>query len=196
MGSNKTRKVDIRIVTASSSPLWELVEQKKFREDLYYRLHVYPIVVPTINERTEDIPILANYFIKKFVKQQQKKATSFDPRLLNFMQQRQWSGNIRELENFVERLVTLAEPKLMEIDSEILPPEYQREYQKVSMGADITTPIKPLRKIISELEEKALRQALIAHNWNQSKAARALKISKSDIRYKMQKLNIQLPKKD
>jgi transcriptional regulator with GAF, ATPase, and Fis domain len=196
LGSNKTRKVDVRIITASSSPLWELVEQKKFREDLYYRLHVYPIIVPTINERAEDIPMLSAHFLHKFAQQQQKKGGSFDPLLLKFMQQRQWTGNIRELENFVERLVTLANPEAIMIDCEILPPEYQDECQRFSREEKAASYIRPLRETISELEEKTIREALMAHNWNQSRAAKALKISKSDIRYKMEKLNIRPPQKD
>jgi transcriptional regulator with GAF, ATPase, and Fis domain len=196
LGSNKTRKVHVRIITASSISLWHLVEQRQFREDLYYRLHVYPIAVPTLNERTEDIPILANYFLEKFVKQQQKKITSIDPSLLNFMQRKQWTGNIRELENFVERLVTLAAPNAENIYIDVLPAEYKEEYQQISLKEGEAASIKPLREAISKYEEKAIRQALIANNWNQSEAARALKISKSDIRYKMEKLNIHPPEKD
>ena len=196
LGSSKNRKVDVRIITSSSGSLWDLVEQKQFREDLYYRLHVYPIAVPTLNERTEDIPILANYFLEKFVKQQKKKATTFDPMLLNFMQHRQWQGNIRELENFIERLVTLVEPDAKNIGIDVLPAEYKEEYQQINLKEDEAASIKPLREAISEYEEKAIRQALIVNNWNQSKAASALKISKSDIRYKMEKLSINLPKKD
>jgi Nif-specific regulatory protein len=132
VGSNKPRKVEVRIISASSSSLRQLVEQHKFREDLFYRLHVYPIHVPTLNERREDIPLLANHFLKKFAREQQKPAESFHGALLNFMQQRQWSGNVRELENFVERLVTLASPDMAVLNSKILPAEFQKEFKKLA----------------------------------------------------------------
>lgn len=193
VGSNLLRKVDVRIIAASGLPLRQLVEQEKFREDLYYRLNVYPIHVPPLKERREDIPLLANYFLKKFVRQQQKQAESFHESLLRYMQQRNWSGNIRELENFVERLVTLATPQAKVLDLNILPPEFRKEFTKI-IDAPESQPIrKPLQENIEELEEKLIRQALTENDWNQSEAARALQISEGTMRYKMGKFKIVKP---
>jgi transcriptional regulator with PAS, ATPase and Fis domain len=107
VGSNKARKVDVRIISASSVSLREIVDREQFREDLYFRLYVYPICVPTLRERSEDIHVLANHFLKKFARQQHKQAESLHEEILDFMRQGSWEGNIRELENFVERLVRM-----------------------------------------------------------------------------------------
>ncbi|MCI0698122.1 sigma 54-interacting transcriptional regulator [candidate division KSB1 bacterium] len=190
VGSNRPRKVDVRIISACTTSLRKLVEQQKFREDLFYRLHVYPIHVPTLNERREDIPLLANYFLKKFARQQQKAADSFHGSLLIFMQQRKWAGNIRELENFVERLVTLASPDMTVLNPKILPPEFQKEFKKLTPSQQEHPLHKSLQESLDEVEEQLIHRALEQNDWNQSKAARALKISERNMRYKMEKLGI------
>lgn len=190
LGSNETRKVNVRIISASSTALRNLLYKQQFREDLYYRLHVYPIRIPSLNERGDDIPLLANYFVTKFAHQQQKQAETFHEEILDFMQQRQWSGNIRELENFVERLVTLAPPEMILIDSSILPSEFRKERERLKSIQAIGQINKSLSESVAEYEAKLIRQALIENNWNQSKAARVLKVSEQTIRYKMGKLRI------
>jgi two-component system NtrC family response regulator len=190
IGSNETYKVDVRIITASSSSLKQLVEQQKFREDLFYRLYVYPISVPSLNERCEDIPLLANYFLKKYSMQQKKNIEMFHEEILDFLKNHSWSGNIRELENFVERLVTLAPPEMRVIDASILPAEFQEEWQKVEAISPKYDLSNSLEKNLLDYEIKLIRKALIECNWNQSKAARKLNISETTIRYKMNKLGI------
>jgi transcriptional regulator with PAS, ATPase and Fis domain len=190
VGSNKSKKVEVRIISASSTSLRKLVDQNKFRDDLYYRLHVYPIYVPTLNERQDDIPILANYFLQKFAQQQNKQARSFHGAILNFMKQRKWQGNIRELENFMERLVTLAAPDLNVLDRSILPSEYQREFKKMAAEYKIEPIQKSLQDCLADFEEQLIRKVLTENDWNQSKAARALQISEGAMRYKMEKLGI------
>ncbi|MFQ5639399.1 MAG: sigma 54-interacting transcriptional regulator, partial [bacterium] len=108
IGANIPQKVNVRVVSASSQSLRRLAEEGKFREDLFFRLHVYPITVPSLRDRDRDIALLANHFLTKFSKGQDKKIHSLHPDTMQFMRQRAWKGNIRELENFVERLVTLA----------------------------------------------------------------------------------------
>jgi Nif-specific regulatory protein len=193
VGSNRSKAVDVRTISASSASLQKLVEKNQFREDLYYRLHVYPIHVPTLNQRQDDIPILANFFLQKFTGRQGKQATSFHGSMLHFMKHRKWSGNIRELENFVERLVTLVSPDTIILDRSILPKEYQREFKKIT--ADYETPPvqKSLQDSLADFEEQLIRKALTEHDWNQSKAARALQISEGTMRYKMEKLGIVKP---
>ncbi len=193
VGSNKPKAVDVRIIAASSASLRKMVAQQKFREDLYYRLHVFPIYVPTLNERRQDIPLLADHFLKRFVLQQRKQAASFHPSLVRFMQQRQWSGNIRELENFVERLVTLASPEMRVLHHKILPAEFQREFRKSAKITEEPAPAPSLTERVNALEAQLIRQALAEHDWNQSQAARSLQISEYTIRYKMEKLGIVKP---
>jgi transcriptional regulator with GAF, ATPase, and Fis domain len=190
LGSNQPRQVDVRIISASSVPLSELVEKQQFREDLFYRLNVYPISVPSLNERREDIPLLTNHFIKKFSQQQNKQVESFHGTMLDFMKQRSWKGNIRELENFIERLVTLAPTDMNVLETTILPKEFQKEFRKIKKMEQINHIDRSLRESLEEYEEKLIRTALIECDWNQSKAARLLKISEPAIRSKMKKLGI------
>jgi transcriptional regulator with GAF, ATPase, and Fis domain len=190
LGSNRVHKVDVRIIAASSISLGELVDKQQFREDLFYRLNVYPIRIPPLNERRDDIPLLAVYFIRRFSGQQNKQAESFQGILLDFIRQRNWKGNIRELENFIERLVTLAPAAMKMLEAKILPAEFQKELQKF-VKIDQTIPeSRSLGESLAEYEEKLIRSVLIECNWNQSKAARVLKISEHAIRYKMKKLGI------
>lgn len=190
VGSNKTRHVDVRLIVASSSSLRKLVDAQKFREDLFFRLHVYPIRVPSLDERQEDVALLANHFLKKFSSQQGKPAESFHEAILDFMQQRHWAGNIRELENLVERLVTLAGPKMAILDRDLLPPDLRKEMKKFEAGQQDAGIIKPLHESLSEYEEQLLRQALTANNWNIAKTARELRIAEQTLRYKMGNLGI------
>jgi Nif-specific regulatory protein len=191
VGSNTTRKVDVRIVAASSSSLRALVVEKKFREDLYYRLDVYPIVVPSLNDRAEDIPLLAEYFLKKSSREQKKVIEGFDEEVLDFMKHRHWAGNVRELENFVERMVTLATKKQNSIDRGVLPFELLKELRKARRAHDDLPIAEPLGESLVDFEEQLMRKALVACHWNQSKAARMLHISEHALRYKMQKLKIE-----
>jgi transcriptional regulator with PAS, ATPase and Fis domain len=188
VGSNKLRKVDVRIIATCSASLRKLVDNGKFREDLYYRLHVYPIDVPSLKERKEDIPLLANHFLKKFAGQQQKQTDSFQGAILSFMRQRQWAGNIRELENFVERMVTFAPVDAGALNSELIPPDLREEFEKFT-AIDISDS-KSLNERLKEQEEIIIRQALEENNWNQTKAAHSLKISEQLIRYRMKKLGV------
>jgi transcriptional regulator with PAS, ATPase and Fis domain len=130
VGSNRSHKVDVRIISASSLPLHDLVAQQKFREDLYYRLLVYPILIPALDERREDIALLAEHFLQQFARQQRKPAQSFDETMLAFLAQRPWPGNIRELENFVERLVAFAPEDALILDASTLPPGIREEVER------------------------------------------------------------------
>jgi transcriptional regulator with GAF, ATPase, and Fis domain len=195
IGSSKFRQVDVRIISASSAPLRKLVENQRFREDLFYRMYVYPISIPSLIQRREDIPMLANLFLQRFSNQQHKKAELFHETIMDFLISRSWKGNIRELENFVERLVTLVPPEKKIIDTSILPEQFSKEIKETQFIEDSFQFKQSLQESIIEHEEKLIRQALEANNWNQTKAARTLKISESAIRYKMEKLGIINPVK-
>ena len=190
IGSDVSRKVDVRIISASQIPAVKLVKEKKLREDLFYRLHVYPITIPTLNERDEDIPLLANHFLRTYASHQGKKAETFHPSLVRSMAQRVWPGNVRELENFVERIVTLAASDTTELNQSLLPEEYKTEFRS-SPPAKTTPPArKSLRESMQEVERQILLETLTAHGWNQSEAARALQVSERSIRYKMNLLGL------
>ena len=193
VGSNLTRKVNVRIITASSSALHKLVYENKFREDLYYRLNVYPIHVPPLKDRIEDIPLLAEHFLKKFSSEQKKTINGFQEEVTDYLKKHHWAGNIRELENFIQRLVTLATKNQKIIDRKILPAEFQKELKKLKKDFQDNLPTKSLSESLTDYEEELIRSTLKSCNWNQSKAARILNISEHDIRYKMKKLKIKKP---
>jgi transcriptional regulator with GAF, ATPase, and Fis domain len=193
LGSDRVQKVNVRIISASSASLTELVRQHRFREDLYYRLLVYPIQVPTLDERRADIPLLANHFLIKFTEQQQKRCRLFHGEILEFIKQRSWPGNIRELENFVERLVTLTPADATILDPSVISADLRDEYHRFEKSHETDYVGLSLNERLQECEEQILRQALIDSNWNQSSAARSLKISEQVIRYRMKKLGIIRP---
>jgi DNA-binding NtrC family response regulator len=190
IGSDVSRKVDVRIISASQTPAVRLVKERKLREDLFYRLHVYPITVPTLNERGEDIPLLANHFLKTYASQQGKKTEALHPTLLHCMTQRIWPGNVRELENFVERMVTLAPPETTELDHSLLPEEYRTEFRSSSPARPAQPGTRSLRQSVQEVERQILLETLVSNGWNQSEAARTLQVSERTIRYKIGQLHL------
>jgi transcriptional regulator with PAS, ATPase and Fis domain len=192
IGSSRLIKVNVRIVSASSSSLYQLVEQNKFREDLFYRLYVYPVKVPSLGDRREDIPILASYFLKKYSQQQNRKLKHLHEELINYLLSYKWSGNIRQLENFIEHLVALASPDMEILDHEILPEEYRKEWK--SHQPKKKTSSVSLFNRVAEYEAELIRKSLTDNNWNQARAARALKVSEATIRYKINKFGITKPK--
>ena len=117
VGGNQSIKVDFRCVAATNKNLEKLIEEGKFRPDLFYRLNVFRIELPPLRERREDIPLLVNHFVRKFSLQMNKKITRVSPAAMNLLQQQPWPGNVRELENAVERAMVVAqEPEIREQD--------------------------------------------------------------------------------
>jgi transcriptional regulator with GAF, ATPase, and Fis domain len=194
IGSNKAIKTNVRIIAASSIPLKNLVEDNLFREDLFFRLHVYPIYIPELSERLEDVPLLAGHVIQQYAKQQNKNAQNFHEEVIEFIKQRSWNGNVRELENFVERLVTLAPNDVSIIDPESFPDDLGKELTEFRKRQKHHRPAESLKGQVEDFEAQLIKQTLIDCNWNQSEAARRLETSEKNIRYKMEKLNIQKPK--
>jgi len=114
LGNTHTRKVNVRLVAATNRDLEKMIANKEFRSDLYYRLNVFPIRIPPLRERKEDIPLLISYFVQKFAKQMQKRIAAISPPVMRGLTAWDWPGNIRELENFVERAVILTRGKSLE----------------------------------------------------------------------------------
>jgi len=187
LGATETRDIDVRIIAASSESLRSLVDIGKFREDLFYRLHVYPISVPKLSSRKTDIPVLANYFLKDFCLKQEKHFESFHPKIIDLMLNYNWPGNIRELENLIERLVTLAPSHGEVIDYSLVPEGFiNRAKGQFNMDKDVQS----LPDQLDEFERSLIKKTLVEKGWNQSAAARALQISESNIRYKIKKFDI------
>jgi formate hydrogenlyase transcriptional activator len=120
LGSTHTRKVNVRVIAATNRDLEKMIADREFRSDLYYRLHVFPIRIPPLLERKEDIPQLVSYFVQKFAKQMQKKIDAISPAVMKGLTAWDWPGNIRELENFIERAVILTRGRSLEAPLEEL----------------------------------------------------------------------------
>ncbi|APF20072.1 two component, sigma54 specific, transcriptional regulator, Fis family [Caldithrix abyssi DSM 13497] len=180
IGENKPIKVDVRIISATNRDLKKLVEENRFREDLYYRLSVVPIVIPPLRERTEEIPALIDMMLKKLAPDRKIRIT---PRALSRLQTYHWPGNVRELENIIEQMVVLSGKDVL--DEEDLP-----ESLRQSASADAerwdSGEILPLR----QLEKQAIERALQMADGNQSQAARLLEIPRHVLIYKMKKFDL------
>jgi Nif-specific regulatory protein len=196
VGSNATIKLNVRIITASGKSLRKLADSGEFREDLYFRLHVYPIHVPDLVERGGDRTLLAKYFLTICAEKQEKKATSFSEELLNFIRYRTWPGNVRELENFVERLVTITTADTFMIDASCLPADLRQELENYRSMKEQPWRGPSLGEQLQNLESNIIKQTLIECDWNQSEAARRLQTSEKNIRYKMKKYSIEKPEAD
>jgi Nif-specific regulatory protein len=181
LGSTKTRKVDVRIIAATNRDLSEAVSEGGFREDLYYRLNVFPILVPALRERKEDIPSLIDHFLAKTSKEYGRKLT-LSPRGLETLTAYDWPGNVREMENLIERLAILTEGQ--EIDLADLP-----AYLRLS-GSDSKKEEPESLSRLEEMERKEIVAALERHHWIQSQAARELGLTLRQIGYRIRKFGL------
>jgi len=183
VGSNDNIKIDVRIIAATNSSLIAAIEQGSFREDLYYRLNVIPLELPPLRQRKEDIIDLINYFMKKY--DTSEKISEITPEATRFLKNYHWPGNIRELENVVERIVILSEENILRVNN--LPMEM------LGQKKNFKEPIIyfPEEGINLEVVEKELiLKALKLSGQNQSKAAGLLSITRSALIYRMQKHHI------
>lgn len=189
VGSSQLIKVDVRFIAASSIPLRDLVVEKKFREDLYFRLMVYPIQIPNLQERKADIPIIANYFLNKFSKQQNKKVEFLHKNISEYLKYKNWKGNVRELENYIERLVTLVSDDIVTIDINSLPENLKSEISEFNSNSTHSAKTS-LIKEVENFEKKIIEDTLDENEWNQSQSARMLDLPEQTLRYKMKKMGI------
>lgn len=186
VGSNEEIKADIRLITATSRNLEQLMEEGKFREDLYYRLSVFPIHLPALCNRRSDIMLLAEHFLEKFVRIHNRKIVRISTPAINMLMAYHWPGNVRELENCMERAVLLSTDNV--IHGYNLPPSLQTgESSGTSinpgMSADFTT-------LVESFERELIVEALKATNGNVAASARKLGISQRIIHYKIKKIGI------
>jgi two-component system NtrC family response regulator len=187
VGGTRTIKVDVRILSASNKDIKEDVAQGLFREDLFYRLNVIHIEVPSLRERGEDIRLLVNHFIEKYGEDQGKERIELSPEAWKCLYSYSWPGNIRELENVIERAVVLNSGGV--IGPEDLPDYFSVKEQVLDVESFIP-PNAPLQKTLEQIEERLIRRALKECNNVQSHAAEMLAITKSLIQHKMKKYNI------
>ncbi|OKY75474.1 MAG: DNA-binding response regulator [Desulfobulbaceae bacterium DB1] len=193
VGGAEEQKVDVRIVAATNKDLKQEVEEGRFREDLYYRLNVLHLHLPPLRERSDDIPLLVHHFINKFTRQLNKPELKITPAALRFLTTLPWEGNIRELENTIERASILCTNNVINPD-DVLPDSEMKKPPVAAVSSfvpdDIGTDGTPLPQLLDAIEEKVLRNALGKSGFIQTQAAKELGITKSLLQYKMKKFNI------
>ncbi len=176
LGSTQLIPINVRIIAATNQNLKKAVEEKKFREDLYYRLNVINVSLPPLRERKEDIPLLVEHFIKKYADRYGKRIKRLDPRLMSCLEEYSWPGNVRELENAIERAVALTD------DEEVIK-EIDIPMENCHLPVSSSEPILVIDRIITleELERVYIKKVLELTGGNKGKAAELLGISKRTI---------------
>ncbi|MBI4875755.1 MAG: sigma-54-dependent Fis family transcriptional regulator [Acidobacteria bacterium] len=197
LGSGETIRVDVRILAATNADLRRLVEESRFREDLYYRLNVINIVLPPLRDRKEDIPPLVEHFFVKYCRENEKfldggerSLLRFDPEAMQILMDHNWPGNVRELENVVERAVVLAAQSSVPLD---VLPDYLLQAGGLRIRRDSSGGLAPdasLFEIVADYERRKIIEALEASNWSQTEAAEALRIPLSTLNQKIKRLEI------
>jgi DNA-binding NtrC family response regulator len=187
LGGMKSIKVDVRIIAATNKNLKEALSRNQFREDLYYRLNTVSIQTPSLRERKEDVLPLANFFASKFSKELKKPIDGFAPQAAKYLTRHNWPGNIRELQNAIERAVLMAESNLIGVEDLTLSSiQDEPNASPSSMGIKIPpTGIK-----LDELERNTIIEALKMCNWIQKDAAELLGVSRRVLNYKVKIHNI------
>jgi len=191
LGGTRTLRVDVRIIAATNRNLTEMVKEGRFREDLFYRLNVVSVEMPPLRDRKEDIASLAEFFVKRFANELKKRVDGIDPDALKVLMRHNWPGNIRELENVVERAVLLADGgSVGTTDLQI------GEHASSASATDHATAVKipPTGIPLEEIERQAVVEALRMSNWVQKDAAELLGISPRVMNYKIKILNIEIPR--
>ena len=186
VGGAKTIDVDVRIISATNKNLNEEIEKGNFREDLYHRLNVIPVNIPPLKERQEDIPILVESFAADITAKHKKAPVIFNDDAIKFMQMQKWSGNVRELRNFVERVIIIIDKR--EIDKKDI--EFSFSGGKSSMK-DILSESNSFQEFKEKAERAFIIKQLNANDWNISKTAEMLDIQRSHLYNKMKKYEIE-----
>ncbi len=187
LGSLRSIKIDVRIISATNKDLSDEIRKGNFREDLFWRLNVIPIYIPPIRERKEDIPLLIEYYLKSFCSMY-KKYVTIDDRALKILNSYDWPGNVRELANTIERLVVMTESNKIKLYD--LPDTVRGIYKlKHSLSGDINLPTE-----VEELERTRIMDALPKYNFNLRKTSQALGLTERQLNYKIKKYGITIKK--
>jgi two-component system NtrC family response regulator len=188
VGGSEPVDVDIRILAATNRNLAEAVAEGTFREDLYYRLNVVHIETPPLRERREDIPLLAAHFLQRYSAENNKKFKGFSAEAMDYLTAYEWPGNVRQLQNVVERCVVLASGEVVGVDD--LPGEIRDEESQYKSAVDLLPVTINLNETLEKIEVALIRRALARSNFVQVKAADMLGVSKSLLQYKLKKYKL------
>ncbi|HKK14408.1 MAG TPA: sigma-54 dependent transcriptional regulator [Gammaproteobacteria bacterium] len=184
MGDTAPRGTDVRVIAASNQDLPEMIQEQRFREDLYYRLKVIEISIPPLKERREDIPLLAQFFIHKFARELGKDVKGMTTQVLGALLRYDWPGNVRELENLVQRMIILAEGD--KIDAEVLPQELQAVREGSGKPLDLISP-----QSLEDVEAYFIRKTLRETEGDRALTAELLGINKSTLWRKIKKYQLE-----
>jgi len=200
VGGNQDIRVDVRVIGATNRDLEKAVREGQFREDLYYRLKVIPIYLPSMKERSEDIPELVDHFLDQFNREFKKNTKRVTPEAMESLMRYRWPGNVRELRNVIERVMILENRE--ELDVADLPKEIVQASEFYDEGEDVPDPgadpasTGPMVELpeggvsLREVQRDLVRQALERTGGNQTRAARLLRISRDALRYKMKSFGL------
>jgi DNA-binding NtrC family response regulator len=189
LGGTRTLKVDVRLIAATNRDLRAALEEGTFREDLYYRLNVVPIDIPPLREHKEDIPDLVSHFFARFARENGKDVQQITPAALKLLTDYHWPGNVRQLENIIERAVALSSGPVLDagdihLDARPLPGA------PGSAGPSGTVPFLPEGMTLEQWEDELIREAMRRASGNKSEAARLLGLSRNALRYRLSKLGV------
>jgi transcriptional regulator with GAF, ATPase, and Fis domain len=174
LGGIDTIKVDVRIIAATNVDLRKMMDDGRFREDLYYRLHVITVQLPALRERRDDIPLLVQHFLEKYGEENNKKSLEITPEALDILFDYDWPGNVRELENVIERAVVLSNGPRLDAD---LVPEHVRTSKRFQMPQFVVPPEGiSFREVITDFERRLIESTLEAAGGVQKRAAELLHI--------------------
>jgi DNA-binding NtrC family response regulator len=191
LGGTETIKVDVRILAATNADLRKLVLESRFREDLYYRLNVITIPLPTLRERKEDIPLLVEHFLGKFSQENGKTGLRFTAEAMKALMDYDWPGNVRELENAVERTVVLATTSVL--GTEVLPDQLSENgTQRAGRVVPEDVEGRSLFEVMEACERRIILEMLARTNWSQTDAAARFKIPLSTLNQKIKRLQIDI----
>jgi formate hydrogenlyase transcriptional activator len=193
LGNTRTIRVDVRVVAATNADLTRKVAEKQFRDDLYYRLNVFPLKVPTLRERREDIPLLVRYFAQKHARRMKKPVDTIPAKAMTALTEYHWPGNVRELENFIERAVILSRATELEVPLGEL--KQRPQSQSIAAFAAARLPSRPPGGIatLEDAERDHIVRALGETNWvigGPAGAAARLGIKRTTLQSRMRKLGI------
>ncbi|MER3427011.1 MAG: DNA-binding response regulator [Pyrinomonas sp.] len=185
LGESAPRKIDVRIIAATNRDLSTMIADGAFREDLYYRLAVVPIELPPLRERREDIPVLVEHFLRRACERHGRPSLRVEKEVFVAFNAYAWPGNVRELENTVERMVVLARGDVLSLED--VPEQIRRPLHNAS---NVLVQLPPDGISLEAVEREIIRQALLMHGGNQTRAARYLGITRSALIYRMQKYGL------
>lgn len=191
LGGTDEIKVDVRIIAASNRDLEQMAKNATFRPDLFYRLNVVSLLLPPLRERRDDIPLLLDYFLRLKAQEHSIAAKSLSPEVVDFFTSYNWPGNIRELENLIERLTILTPHETVTLRD--LPAGMRSTDQTGTLKEDVLGGTKPLSDAVDEFERELIVKALQRTGFNQTKAAVLLGTSRRILKYRIEKLKIHDP---